>query len=109
MKQEKIKPIGTNVYLERNDLEKMHTKQLIEIRHIISRHENEFGLFDDGLGEWFMYKWDDPFWMYVNVCMLNDVLKKRPHMPSGRKNRDMIKKLISKSKRKTKRNLKYKR
>ena len=111
MKQVKIFPIGTNVYLEREDLEKMHTKQLIEIKHIISAHEREWNVdvSSDWLKDgWFMYKWDYPYWMFVNAHTLNEVLRTRPHYPSHRENIENIKKLIASNKRKTKRNLKYK-
>jgi len=98
MRQEKIYPIGTNVYLEREDLEKMHTKQLIEIKHTVS---SRICLYN-GL-DYIMYKWDDPYWMFVNVHELTDILSTRPHYPSHKENTDKIKKLIISNKRKTKR------
>ena len=98
MRQEKIYPIGTNVYLEREDLEKMHTKQLIEIKHIVSSRSCLY----DG-SDYIMYKWDDPYWMYVNVNTLTDILSTRPHYPKHKENIEKIKRLIASNKRKTKR------
>ena len=98
MRQEKIYPIGTNVYLDKEDLEKLHTKQLIEIKHIISSRSCLYDDFD-----YIMYKWDDPYWIYVNVRELTNILSRRPHYPTHKENTEKIKRLIALNKRKTKR------
>ena len=50
-----------------------------------------------------MYKWDDPYWMYINVHELTDILLTRPHYPKHKENTEKIKRRIASTKRKTKR------
>ena len=92
---------GLNIYLERADLEKMHTNQLIRlVRIAASEHINR----ENG---WINYKWDDEMNWWYNEQELRDILKNRPHIPNSKENKANIKKRISESRRKVKRNLTY--
>ena len=90
---------GYEHILEKADLEKMHTKQLINMIH----HSDETTHCNkkDGLVE---YMWDGSDSWWFNEQELRDILKTRPHIMSKKESREFRKKLIAENRRKTKRN-----
>lgn len=92
MKKYKTK-YGTTVYeYEREDLEKLSTRELISIVHCASNKT-----FDND-GKYFEFAFDDD---WVNVCeeaVIRDILKNRPHIPNRKERKEIINKLRGKRK-----------
>ena len=92
MKEYKTK-YGTKVCeYEREDLEKLSTRELIAIIHCASNRT----FINDG--KYFEFEFGD-YWM--NVCeesVVRDILKTRPHIPNRKERKEMINKLRGKRK-----------
>lgn len=90
---------GHEHILEKVDLEKMYTRQLINMIH----HSDETTHCNkkDGLVE---YMWDGEDSWWFNEQELRDILKTRPHIPSKKEAHELRKAIIAQNKRKTKRN-----
>lgn len=86
----------TNYYLEREDLEKLHTRVLINMIHASKNsHRNR-------VNGWINYTWDMGNHWWYNEEMLRDVLKHRPHMPNKKESIAIRKAKIAQNKKKTK-------
>lgn len=89
---------GTRVYeYEREDLEKLSTRQLISIVHC---SENKTFIND---GKHFEFEYGDDWTHICEESVIRDILKNRPHIP----NREERRKLINSAKKNTKKNLEY--
>ena len=90
---------GTKVYeYEREDLEKLSTRELIAIVHCSANKT-----FNND-GKFFEFEFGDD---WIHVCeeaVIRDILKNRPHIPNKQERRE----LINSMKKKTKKNLHYK-
>lgn len=86
----------TNYYLEREDLEKLHTRVLINMIHAANNsHRNR-------VNGWINYTWDMGKHYWYNEEMLRDILRHRPHMPNKKESIAIRKAKIAENKCKTK-------
>lgn len=126
-----MKELGTkhnikNFILEKDDLEKLSTKELINfIAHIRYWHlkyfDADFRYEGDYESRWEEYikdyvvvkeTWPDNYpteYYWTDENILREILKNRPNVPNKIQRKNILKQIVSENKKRTKRNLKYKR
>ena len=126
MKELGIKHNIKNFVYEKEDLEKLSTRELIGfISHIRNWHlkyfDADYRYDGDYESRWEEYikdyvvvkeTWPDNYpteYYWADEKMLREILKTRPNIPNKIQRKKMLRNIISENKKNTKKNLKYKR